>query len=122
MALAAGQAPALEAMVASGELPPLEERLPANPLVVEGESVGKYGGTWRMGMNAGPRAGTSGPRRAAGAGEGFTWHDPFGFFEGAALPGSERPVESNGRPIRNGAISSAPSKWPRWTSCCFPAR
>lgn len=58
--------------------------------------------TWRMGMNAGPRAGTSGPREAAGKGEGFTWHDPFGFFDGA-IPGSqpERPVESNGRPIRN---------------------
>jgi peptide/nickel transport system substrate-binding protein len=52
-ALGAGQAPALEALVASGELPPLEERLPANPLVVEDESIGTYGGTWRMGMNGG---------------------------------------------------------------------
>ncbi len=56
--------------------------------------------TWRMGMNAGPRAGTSGPRRAAGEGEGFTWHDPFGFFEGAAH-GPARPAEPEGRPIRN---------------------
>jgi hypothetical protein len=58
--------------------------------------------TWRMGMNAGPRAGQSGPRNAAGEGEGFTWHDPFGFIDGA-IPGShpERPAESNGRPIRN---------------------
>ena len=52
-ALAAGQAPALEALVASSELPPLEERLPSNPLVVEGDSIGTYGGTWRMGMNGG---------------------------------------------------------------------
>lgn len=52
-ALGAGQAPGLDALVESGELPPLEERLPANPLVVEGDSVGTYGGTWRMGMNGG---------------------------------------------------------------------
>ncbi|WP_137153003.1 ABC transporter substrate-binding protein [Devosia sp. FKR38] len=52
-ALGAGQAPALEEMVASGALPPLEERLPANPLVVAADSIGSYGGTWRMGMNGG---------------------------------------------------------------------
>ncbi|MCC6453854.1 MAG: ABC transporter substrate-binding protein [Caldilineaceae bacterium] len=44
----AKEAPMLAAMVAAGELPPLEERLPAEPLVVEPiESVGQYGGTWR---------------------------------------------------------------------------
>jgi peptide/nickel transport system substrate-binding protein len=52
-ALGAGQAPALDALVESGDLPPLEERLPANPLVVKGDSIGTYGGTWRMGMNGG---------------------------------------------------------------------
>lgn len=52
-AWAAGQAPALEALVQSGALPPLEERLPSNPLVVQDESIGTYGGTWRMGMNGG---------------------------------------------------------------------
>ena len=52
-ALAAGQAPMLEEMVASGSLPPLEERLPAEPQVVEAESVGTYGGTWHMGMRGG---------------------------------------------------------------------
>jgi hypothetical protein len=57
--------------------------------------------TWRMGMNAGPRAGTSGPRQAAGKGEGFTWHDPFGFIEGAAMSGHARPAEAEGRTIRN---------------------
>lgn len=41
------EAPMLAEMVARGELPPLEERLPAEPLVVEPyESIGKYGGTW----------------------------------------------------------------------------
>jgi peptide/nickel transport system substrate-binding protein len=42
------ESPMLAEMVARGELPPLEERLPAEPLVVEPvESIGKYGGTWR---------------------------------------------------------------------------
>ena len=52
-ALAQQQSPALDALVASGDLPPVAERLPVNPLVVEGDSVGTYGGTWRMGMNGG---------------------------------------------------------------------
>ena len=42
------EAPMLAEMVAAGELPPLEERLPAEPLVVEPfEAIGQYGGTWR---------------------------------------------------------------------------
>ena len=41
------EAPMLAEMVAAGELPPLEERLPLEPLVVEPyESLGEYGGTW----------------------------------------------------------------------------
>ena len=45
--MAYSEAPALAEMVANGELPPVEERLPANPLVVEPiEEVGVYGGTW----------------------------------------------------------------------------
>ena len=48
----AGEAPMLSEMVAAGKLPPLEERLPAEPLVVdfdaEGKSIGKYGGQIRM--------------------------------------------------------------------------
>lgn len=51
--LAQQQSPMLEAMVESGELPPLEERLPLEPQVVEAESVGTYGGVWRMGMRGG---------------------------------------------------------------------
>ncbi len=42
------ESPILAERVANGELPPLEERLPAEPLVVEPiESIGQYGGTWR---------------------------------------------------------------------------
>ncbi|WP_108459750.1 ABC transporter substrate-binding protein [Devosia naphthalenivorans] len=53
-ALAQQQAPMLDELVSSGALPPLEERLPANPLVVEPvESVGVYGGTWRSALRGG---------------------------------------------------------------------
>ncbi|WP_121181535.1 ABC transporter substrate-binding protein [Nocardiopsis sp. Huas11] len=42
-----GEAPMLAALVESGDLPPLEERLPDEPLVVEPhEEVGHYGGEW----------------------------------------------------------------------------
>jgi ABC-type transport system substrate-binding protein len=45
------EAPALADQVKAGTLPPVEERLPKEPLVVEGsEGVGKYGGTWRRGF------------------------------------------------------------------------
>ncbi|MBZ0286321.1 MAG: ABC transporter substrate-binding protein, partial [Anaerolineae bacterium] len=41
------EAPMLAEMVAAGELPPVEERLPENPQVVEPvDSIGVYGGTW----------------------------------------------------------------------------
>jgi len=44
-----GEAPALAELVAAGELPPVEERLPANPVVIEPvERVGVYGGIWRV--------------------------------------------------------------------------
>ncbi|MCB0071388.1 MAG: ABC transporter substrate-binding protein [Caldilineaceae bacterium] len=50
----AKEAPMLAEMVAAGELPALEERLPANPKVVEpAESLGQYGGTWHMGLRGG---------------------------------------------------------------------
>lgn len=42
------EAPMLKEMVAAGAIPAVEERLPAEPLIVEPyESIGKYGGTWR---------------------------------------------------------------------------
>lgn len=45
-ALAFQEAPMLADLVAKGELPPVDERLPVNPSVVEALSVGEYGGTW----------------------------------------------------------------------------
>ena len=49
-AVSSRQAPALQELVKAGKLPPLEERLPLEPIVVEPiESVGKYGGTWHRG-------------------------------------------------------------------------
>jgi peptide/nickel transport system substrate-binding protein len=44
-----GEAPMLAEKVAAGELPPVEERLPENPRVVElaeGDTIGVYGGIW----------------------------------------------------------------------------
>jgi peptide/nickel transport system substrate-binding protein len=42
------EAPMLREMVARGELPPVDQRLPEEPLVVQPvESIGQYGGTWR---------------------------------------------------------------------------
>lgn len=44
------EAPQLAEKVAAGELPPVSERLPENPLVVDAvESIGQYGGTWHRG-------------------------------------------------------------------------
>jgi len=44
-----GQAPAWEEMVAAGTLPPLEERLPPEPEVIEPyDEIGTYGGTVRV--------------------------------------------------------------------------
>ncbi|MGI6208424.1 MAG: ABC transporter substrate-binding protein [Anaerolineae bacterium] len=42
------EAPMLAEMVAAGQLPPVEERLPKDPMVIEPlNEVGKYGGRWR---------------------------------------------------------------------------
>ena len=40
------EAPMLTAMVAKGELPPVDERLPVEPMVLEVAEVGNYGGTF----------------------------------------------------------------------------
>lgn len=46
------EAPMLAELVAAGELPPVEERLPENPdVAVAVEMVGKYGGSLRRGFN-----------------------------------------------------------------------
>ncbi len=48
------EAPELAAQVAAGELPPVAERLPATPMVVEpNEEIGVYGGEWRNAILAG---------------------------------------------------------------------
>ncbi len=48
------QAPAFQEMVANGSLPPLADRLPAEPLVIEPvEAIGNYGGVWRAGLRGG---------------------------------------------------------------------
>lgn len=45
------EAPMLKEMVDKGELPPVDERLPENPLVIPvTESIGQYGGVWRRGF------------------------------------------------------------------------
>lgn len=48
------EAPELAARVAAGELPPVDERLPVNPRVIEPEEmIGQYGGTWRTALVGG---------------------------------------------------------------------
>ena len=45
------EAPTLADLVAKGELPPVEERLPDDPLVIDvAEEIGQYGGTIRRGF------------------------------------------------------------------------
>jgi peptide/nickel transport system substrate-binding protein len=45
------EAPELADLVKAGKLPPVAERLPDNPLVVDTvESIGQYGGVWRRGF------------------------------------------------------------------------
>ncbi len=44
-----GEAPIVAEMVANGEIPPVDERLPENPYVAVGlDGVGNYGGGWRL--------------------------------------------------------------------------
>ena len=46
-----GEAPMLAARVDAGDLPPVNQRLPRNPLLIQPvERPGVYGGTWRMGL------------------------------------------------------------------------
>ena len=40
----------LAALVKAGKLPPVDKRLPENPLVVPGDEIGQYGGVWRRGF------------------------------------------------------------------------
>lgn len=80
------EAPNLESRVESGELPPVEERLPENPLIVEPTiSTGEYGGTLK-GMSIAPE----------------TWDDvQTGMVEGLAL------INNDGSEIKPNTIE----KW-----------
>jgi peptide/nickel transport system substrate-binding protein len=56
------EAPMLAEMVKAGKLPPVEKRVPDEPMVVKPlQSVGRYGGTWRRGFT-GPGDGENGNR------------------------------------------------------------
>lgn len=71
---ASKEAPSLAALVKSGKLPPLDQRLPANPLVVTPhESVGVYGGQWRQNVPIGNKTHAFGAIGAYG-GRGLVVH------------------------------------------------
>ena len=60
------EAPALAELVKVGKLPPVEQRLPQEPMVIKPlRSVGKYGGTWRRGF-LGPGDSENGNRVRSG--------------------------------------------------------
>src|SRR3979490_584107 len=68
-----GEAPALTELVKAGKLPPVEQRLPQEPMVLKPlRSVGKYGGTWRRGF-LGPGDSENGNRVRASDKRLF-WH------------------------------------------------
>ena len=56
-----GQSPLLEDLVEEGALPPVEERVGPEPVVMLGpEGIGKYGGTWVQARNSKRNVGTFG--------------------------------------------------------------
>ncbi|GAC1346933.1 MAG: ABC transporter substrate-binding protein [Acetobacteraceae bacterium] len=56
------EAPALAELVRQGKLPPVAQRLPAEPMVIKPlQTIGRYGGTWRRGF-IGPSDGENGNR------------------------------------------------------------
>jgi len=64
------EAPMLAELVAKGEIPPVEERLPLNPCVIPVyESVGNYGGTIRRGF----KGVSDGPGPNKLTNQGFVW-------------------------------------------------
>jgi peptide/nickel transport system substrate-binding protein len=44
------EAPMLADQVKAGKLPPVDQRLPANPAVVDAAEIGQYGGVWHRGI------------------------------------------------------------------------
>ena len=74
---ATSESPMLAEMVAAGELPALEERLPANPAVVTPvDEVGQYGGSLRVGFT-GNNPGWGGMWYVAGWENLVTWAPDF---------------------------------------------
>src|SRR5215213_8276505 len=60
------EAPQLAALVKAGKLPPVEQRIPGEPMVIKPlRSVGTYGGMWRRGF-LGPGDRENGNRIRAG--------------------------------------------------------
>ncbi|MCJ7817381.1 MAG: ABC transporter substrate-binding protein, partial [Candidatus Thorarchaeota archaeon] len=52
VAIVYNEAPMLKELVDNGTLPPVEDRLPSNPMLIEPQDeIGVYGGTWHMGLN-----------------------------------------------------------------------
>jgi peptide/nickel transport system substrate-binding protein len=67
------EAPTLADMVKAGTLPPVEQRLPQDPLVVKPvHEIGKYGGTWRRGFT-GPGDKWNGWRAGSGPDSILFW-------------------------------------------------
>ena len=61
-----GEAPMLAELVKQGKLPPVEQRVPEEPLVIKPvHEIGKYGGTWRRGFT-GPGDSENGNRIVVG--------------------------------------------------------
>lgn len=64
------EAPMLADLVAKGELPPVEERMPIDPRIIPAnESIGKYGGTIRRGF----KGVSDGPGPNKFTNQGFVW-------------------------------------------------
>jgi len=68
-----GEAPSLAEQVKAGKLPPVEQRLPEQPLVIKPlHEIGKYGGTWRRGFT-GPGDRWNGNRTVTGPDSLLFW-------------------------------------------------
>jgi peptide/nickel transport system substrate-binding protein len=80
------EAPMLAGLVAAGDLPPVDERLPVNPMVVEplGE-IGEYGSELRYGFTGGPTWG--GMLYIAQWEHPVTWKPDFSDFEPNIIEG-----------------------------------
>src|SRR5205814_6508090 len=67
------EAPMLADLVKAGQLPPVEQRVPQDPLVIKPlNEIGKYGGTWRRGFT-GPGDQWNGFRSASGPDHALFW-------------------------------------------------